>query len=152
MSPSSSPTRHEFDRIERDIDEVKKIAVSARDKARSPHSCNQEEEIKEMKASITQWGKWWRGVMITAFAALLAAGGFLWKIDNRAADVEHEVVKVRESVDTVTETVDIISVNQRKIQATLKTQGSNRDKEGRDQHGLIKRALKEALEESKHKK
>ena len=135
----------------KDIDEVKKIAVSARDRAMT-HKCNKEEAIKEINDSISRWDKWWKGSIIVILFAVIGAGGFLWRVGNRAADVEHKVGEVQRSVETVTETVGTISVNQKQIQATLKRQGGDRDREGRDQRALIKSAMLEALKEDKKRK
>ena len=109
--------------------------------------CAKEETIRNMRHEIVGWSRWWKGVMITVIAGIVAALGFAWKVDDRAAAVETNVEKLGENVETVTQKVEVITVNQETLQASIKARAAEEDVDDKAMDRRMKKALLEALEE-----
>ena len=128
---ATGPSRGEFDMALAQIEEVKKIALSAKSRP-----CMQLETIRA-------WDRWWKGIIVTIFFCILGVGGFAWRMDDRAAAVEDGVEDVRDSVDDLGARVNVISSNQREIQTQLTESATSKTYE--DQR--LKKVLSEALAE-----
>jgi len=136
-----------LDGLEKDVDEAKGIALSAKKK-----ECLKEELLKEMKMKINQWDKWWKGIMLSVIGAILSVAGFVWSLDNRTSAVEQGVVDVKESVEDVTEQVKTVNVTQTQIKEAIKKQDKSKEDDTAEMKRAFKKAVLEAISESDKRK
>lgn len=142
---SQTATQVQIEHLEKGLDEVKEIALSARKRA---EGCNQEDRLKEMAERISRWDRWWKATMVSVVAGILAVVGFVWSVQSRANEVDKRVEDVQRSVAEVTSKVTTIAEQQRGLRDGVNKQ-NQLDSEHRD---MLRDVLQEALDEMKQAK
>lgn len=109
-----------FSELEKDVDETKKIALSAKKKAEEPyvHSCFQEERMKSVEDKTSGWNKWFRGIVVVVISAVIGLGSFLATVWFTKADAA-EVAEVKSDVTMIKIDVSNIQESQERIEAAL---------------------------------
>jgi len=138
-------TKIKFDAIEKDVDETKKIALSARKKA-GEHSCIQEKRMEDVEQNAIGWTKWFRGILITVIGATIVLGTFLARLHFTKADDE-DVQAVKEDVASIQVDVSDIQESQERIEIALEPKTQMELERKRIE--LYREMMKEVLVEAK---
>ncbi len=136
-----------FESLQRDADEAKEIALSANNKASGTPPCIQESVLEEIKVRLNTWDKWWKGFAVVLFMGLIAAMGFAWKVDDRAADVENGMSDVQDTVGAITVKMESVADTQEQLTKALDQQKAAKVGDSKTLRRDMKRAVIEALEE-----
>ena len=134
-----------IDSLEKDVDETKKIALSAREKA-IKHVCIQEKRMEDVERNAIGWNKWFRSILITVVGATIVLGTFLARLHFTKADSE-VVQAVKADVASIQTDVSDIQKSQERIESALEP-----DKQlelERRRMMLIKETMQEVLVEAK---
>jgi hypothetical protein len=135
-----------FDGLEKDLDETKSLALSARRTASEPHVCNQLKEIEDMKAQIAGWNKWWKATVIVVIGGILTIVGFVWSVDGRADEFERGMDDVRQSVQVVTDKVGDIAENQAQMQTGFDRRDKNDSANLKGLQELLQKTIEDSMQ------
>jgi len=138
-------TRTKFGELEKDLDETKRIALSARKKA-GTHECHQEERMKSVEGKSAGWNKFFRGLVIALIVGGFGAGGYFVKIELTKAD-KTEVQAVKKDVTTMKSDVSEMKRSQEKIEDYLEPDAQLELEKKKMK--LLKEAMKEAVHEAR---
>lgn len=98
-----------MDALKEDVEETKKIAISARNKSLQPHSCFRESDIKSITHSLNGFKSLKLGALI---AFLVVAGGVMgqyFTLLDKTEDTEQSVKSVEVSVEAIKEDVQAVT-------------------------------------------
>jgi hypothetical protein len=145
MKAEFKATNNQIKAVTDDVKEAKTIAISARDKSMKPHDCAQVETITEMKALVASWASWWRGAMVTIFAAIIVFGGAIAGWWYSHSTVKTEVTMLSLEVVEIKEAVESTNRNFGTFRASFETQQQQVKKDNRKQVQDIAAAVGQAV-------
>lgn len=126
--------------LEKVIDETKKIAVSARDRAKEPHTCMQLDTLNEIKKELQSW----KNVKVISFVgiivAIVTAASFLGSLNNSVKSNEQAVTEVKQTVKNV-------ESSQQKLDLVVKEDQKVRREEEGQRMSELKNAIQSIVNE-----
>lgn len=130
--------------IDKEIDEAKKIALSAKKKADMPHECVQKDAIEKTAATVEGWAKWWRGILISVIGFLVVIGGsWLYQYFTLTS----EVSGTKETVDELKVTVKKIEVSQSELKRAFDESEAVQERQREEHINSVRSVMKEVLKE-----
>ena len=134
-----------FKELDKDVDEIKDIALSARKSAKEPHMCNQEGRLESVEKKSSGWSKFFRGLVISVAIGGFVAGGYFVKIELTKAD-KVEVEAVKKDVASMKSDINEVTKSQARIEKQLAPEAQLEQERKRME--IIKDAMKEAFVEA----
>jgi hypothetical protein len=129
-----------------DINEAKKIAISARRRSEMPHDCSQKEMIEYTTSTIASWTKWWRGILVSALGFLVLVGGsWLYQYFT----LSQEVKTTKAAITELKGSVKSIEVSQKELNDIVRESITKDDRNANRNMDEIRSALMEVLKEFK---
>jgi hypothetical protein len=105
-------------------EETKRIALLANEKASTPHECSQKYSMEKLGAEVSGWGKWLRGLLVSAIGFTVMVGsGWLYQYFTLTDKVED----TQKAISSIEETVDAISTSQKDLRISLESQTKRKE-------------------------
>lgn len=125
-------------------DDTKRLALEAKERAGMPHDCNQKDTIGKLQDSLDGWGKWLRGILVSALIFVVTVGGgWLYQYFTLSAKVDN----TQSSVQNIEKTVEKMDESQRELRDSLKEQTRKSEEMRRIQIDEVKAAMSQALKD-----
>lgn len=140
-------TRIKLDEVDKDIDETKKIALSARKKA-GEHSCIQEARMDQLEEDSKSWGRFFKGLVVAVVSAVVVVGGFMAALHYTKAEAS-EVQDVKVNVIGIQRDMAEVKTSQKKVEMAVRASTKSQAELEEERVRLLKKAMKEAIREAK---
>lgn len=137
-------TKTMFEVHEKDIAEVKEIALSAK-----KHKCVQEGRMEKIEGKSTGWSKTFRNLVVAAIGVAFLIGGYFVKIEVTKADAS-EVQAVQKNMTILKSDMSEVKASQKRIEQKMEPEAQLELEKQRVE--LMKEAMQEVLEEKKEPK
>jgi len=102
-------TEAKLEALKEDVDETKKIALSAKTKAEKPHKCSHVNDIEKLSSSISAFKSLKFGALIGFLVIAAGAIGQYYALTDKTEDTEQSVKLVEESVKEIKNDVKEVS-------------------------------------------
>lgn len=134
--------RTKFEALEKDEDETKRIALSARKKAGTPHECLRKDTIAEIKIFTKSFSRIKLATIISLIILVAAAVAQYVSLQNAVDNTEQNVADVKISMDKLQTSHD-------KLKNTFEKSERDRVVQNDKQIVEIKEAVREVIQEEK---
>ena len=137
-----------IDPLKEDIDETKKIALSARKKAMEPHECTQDEAIKDMMKAINGWKNVKILALISVGVVIVGVIGQFFALKDGVEDNQAAITDVQDDVAQVKGSIVQARIEVQEVKSIVEDDQKSKVKQDKKQIQEIKSVIKEALEEA----
>ena len=135
-----------LEELDKDVDETKKIALSAKKQA-GEHLCLQETRMTKLEEDNRSWGRFFKGLVVTVVSAIVVVGGFMAALHYTKAEVS-EVQDVKMDVAGIQRDMSEVKISQEKVEKAVKASHKLQKEREEKRVTALKEAMKEAILEA----